>query len=397
MSVACQGLGASAWYPCKDHQSDEPDEGASLTIITPNELMGVGNGRLISTIEKEGKSMHRWEVRNPINNYNIIPYIGAYANFEENYTGEDGKLGLSYWVLDYNIEKARNQFKQVPEMLKCFEYWMGPYPFYEDGYKMVESPHLGMEHQSAIAYGNKYLNGYLGRDLSGTGWGNQWDFIIIHESGHEWFGNNITTKDIADMWVHEGFTNYSETLFTQCKSGKEAGDAYAQGIRKNILNDKPVIGQYGVNNKGSGDMYGKGSAMIHTLRTMMNNDSLFREMLRGLNKTFFHQTVTSKQVEQYLMQKSGFGEKLQPFLEQYLYTTAIPIVEWKIKDKKLSARLTNGVPKLSLKVWLPKGKGNGEWKWLTDEWTTLSTTLSEVESETEWNKNLYVAYKAVTP
>lgn len=397
MSVACQGLGASVWYPCKDHQSDEPDEGASLTIITPNELMGVGNGRLISTIEKEGKSMHRWEVRNPINNYNIIPYIGAYANFEENYTGEDGKLGLSYWVLDYNIEKARNQFKQVPEMLKCFEYWMGPYPFYEDGYKMVESPHLGMEHQSAIAYGNKYLNGYLGRDLSGTGWGNQWDFIIIHESGHEWFGNNITTKDIADMWVHEGFTNYSETLFTQCKSGKEAGDAYAQGIRKNILNDKPVIGQYGVNNKGSGDMYGKGSALIHTLRTMMNNDSLFREMLRGLNKTFFHQTVTSKQVEQYLMQKSGFGEKLQPFLEQYLYTTAIPIVEWKIKDKKLSARLTNGVPKLSLKVWLPKGKGNGEWKWLTDEWTTLSTTLSEVESETEWNKNLYVAYKAVTP
>ena len=397
MSVACQGLGASVWYPCKEHQSDEPDEGASLTIITPNELMGVGNGRLISTIEKEGKSMHRWEVRNPINNYNIIPYIGAYVNFEENYQGEDGKLGLSYWVLDYNAEKARNQFKQVPEMLQCFEYWMGPYPFYEDGYKLVESPHLGMEHQSAVAYGNKYMNGYLGRDLSGTGWGNQWDFIIIHESGHEWFGNNITTNDIADMWVHEGFTNYSETLFTQCKSGREAADAYAQGIRRNILNDKPIIGNYGVNSRGSGDMYYKGSAMIHTLRAMMNNDTLFREMLRGLNKTFFHQTVTSKQVEQYLEQKSGFGEKIQPFLEQYLYATAIPIVEWKIKDKKLSARITNGVPKLTMKVWMPKGKGTGEWKWLTGEWTTTSTTLSEVESETEWNKNLYVAYKAVAP
>jgi aminopeptidase N len=397
MSVACQGLGASVWYPCKEHQSDEPDEGASLTIITPNELMGVGNGRLISTIEKEGKSMHRWEVRNPINNYNIIPYIGNYVNFEQNYNGEDGKLGLSYWVLDYNMEKARNQFKQVPEMLHCFEYWLGPYPFYEDGFKLVESPHLGMEHQSGIAYGNKYLNGYMGRDLSGSGWGNLWDFIIIHESGHEWFGNNITTKDIADMWVHEGFTNYTETLFTQCKSGKEAGEAYSQGIRRNIVNDKPIIGPYGVNTKGSGDMYYKGSAMIHTLRAMMNNDSLFRQMLRGLNKTFFHQTVTGKQVEQYMQQSSGFGEKLQPFFDQYLQSTAVPIVEWKIKDKKLSARITNGVPKLTMKVWLPKGKGSGEWRWLTNEWSTITTTLSEVECETEWNTNLYVAYKAVAP
>lgn len=388
MSVACQGLGASVWYPCKEHQSDEPDEGASLTIITPNELMGVGNGRLISTIEKEGKSMHRWEVRNPINNYNIVPYIGAYVNFEESYIGEDGKLGLSYWVMDYNLEKARSQFKQVPEMLQCFEYWLGPYPFYEDGFKLVESPHLGMEHQSGIAYGNKFLNGYMGRDLSGSGWGNQWDFIIIHESGHEWFGNNITTKDIADMWVHEGFTNYTETLFTQCKSGKEAAEAYAQGIRRNIVNDKPIIGPYGVNTRGSGDMYYKGSAMIHTLRAMMNNDSLFRQMLRGLNKTFFHQTVTGKQVEQYMLQNSGFGEKLQPFFEQYLETTAVPIIEWKIKDKKLSARISNGVPALTMKVWLPKGKGTGEWRWLTDEWTTISSALTEVESETEWNKNL---------
>lgn len=397
MTVACQGLGASVWYPCKDHQSDEPDEGASLTIITPNELMGVGNGRLISTIEKDGKSVHRWEVRNPINNYNIIPYIGHYANFEETYQGEDGKLDLSYWVLDYNMGKARQQFKQVPEMLKCFEYWMGPYPFYEDGFKMIESPHLGMEHQSGIAYGNKYLNGYMGRDLSGSGWGNLWDFIIIHESGHEWFGNNITTKDIADMWVHEGFTNYTEVLFTQCKSGKDAGEAYAQGLRRNIVNDKPVTGTFGVNNKGSGDMYYKGSAMIHTYRAMLGNDSLFRALLRGLNKTFFHQTVTAKQVQQYLIQQSGLGEKMQPFFDQYLTTTAIPIIEWKIKNNKLSARITNSVPKLTMKIYLPTAKGKGEWHWLTEDWTTVSTSLSEVESETEWNKNLYVVYRAVTP
>jgi aminopeptidase N len=397
MTVACQGLGASAWYPCKDHQSDEPDEGASLTIITPNDLMGIGNGRLISSIEVAGKTAHRWEIRNPINNYNLVPYIGAYKNFDENYAGEDGMLSLNYWVLDYNIEKAKQQFTQVPEMIKCFEEWMGPYPFYEDGYKLVEAPHLGMEHQSSIAYGNKFNNGYMGRDLSGTGWGNLWDFIIIHESGHEWFGNNITTKDIADMWVHEGFTNYSEVLFTQCKSGKEASEAYAQGIRKNILNDRPIVGPYGVNKEGSSDMYYKASNMIHTLRTMMANDSLFKSMLRGLNKTFFHQTVTGKQVINYMMEASGFGAKLQPFFDQYLLTTNIPVVEWKIKNKQIAARLTNGVNNLTMKVWIPTGKEEGEWHWLTNEWKTLSTTLNETECENEWNKNLYVLYKAVNP
>ncbi len=398
MTVACQGLGASVWYPCKDHQSDEPDEGASLTIITPNDLMGVGNGKLVTTIEKGSKSIHRWEVRNPINSYNIVPYIGAYTSYDEIYAGEDGgKLNCSYWVMDYNLEKAKQQFKQVPEMLQCFEFWMGPYPFYEDGYKLVESPHLGMEHQSNIAYGNNFINGYRGRDLSGTGWGNQWDFIIIHESGHEWYGNNITTKDIADMWVHESFTNYSETLFTQCKSGKEAAEAYVQGIRRNIVNDKPIIGPYGVNEEGSGDMYYKGSNMIHTLRTMMDNDSLFRQMLRDMNKTFFHQTVSGGQIETFMMQKSGMGKKLEPFFDQYLRTTAIPIIEWKINAGKLSARITNGTDKLTLRMWMPNGEGTGEWKWIDNRWTTIETKLTEVQCEEKWNKNFYVAYQAVSP
>ncbi len=397
MSVACQGLGASVWYPCKDHQSDEPDEGASLTIITPQNLMGVGNGKHISTIEHGGKAIHRWEVRNPINAYNIVPYIGAYENFEEVFQGEEGNLNLSYWVLDYNLAKAKEQFRQVRPMLKCFEFWLGPYPFYEDDFKMVESPHLGMEHQSNIAYGNKFMNGYMGRDLSGTGWGNEWDFIIIHESGHEWFGNNITTKDIADMWVHEGFTNYTEVLFTQCKSGLDAANAYAQGIRRNIVNDRPVIGPYGVNKGGSGDMYYKGSNMIHTLRTMMQNDSLFRQMLRGLNKVFYHQTVTTQQVEKYIMEISGFGSKLQPFFDQYLRDTKIPVVEWKIKSGQLSARITNGVPGLTMRIWMPSDQGKGQWMWITKEWTTIPTQLNEVACETEWNPNLYVMYKAVNP
>lgn len=335
MSVACQGLGASAWYPCKDYQGDEPDLGASLTMIVPDTLVAVANGRLVksekSIVNKSDTSFtthhspltsYTWEVKNPINNYLIIPSIGKYVNFTDTLMGEKGKLDLSYWVLDYNLEKAKEQFKQAKQMLRAFEYWFGPYPFYEDSYKLVESPHLGMEHQSAIAYGNNYKNGYSGSDLSQTGWGLTWDYIIIHESGHEWFANNITTNDIADMWVHEGFTDYSETLFTEYYYGIEAGNDYNFGLRKNIQNNQPIIGPYGVNKEGSGDMYYKGANLIHTIRHAINNDSLFRQILRGLNKDFYHKTVTTQQVENYISKKSGIN--FQKTFDQYLRNTQIP-------------------------------------------------------------------------
>lgn len=324
MSVACQGLGASVWYPCKDHQSDEPDKGASLTMIVPDSLTAIANGKLInvSTLPNTSLKSYKWSVQNPINNYNVIPYIGKYVNYTDTLKGEKGNLDLSYWVLDYNLTKATTHFTQVKQMLRAFEYWMGPYPFYEDGYKLIESPHLGMEHQSAIAYGNKFQNGYLGRDLSGSGWGKKWDFIIIHESGHEWYANNITTKDIADMWVHEGFTNYSETLFTEYYYGKQAGNEYNFGIRKNISNDSPIIGFYGVNKEGSGDMYYKGSNLIHTIRSSMNNDEQFRQMLREMNKTFYHQTVTTKQIEDFMSKFAKF--EYAKVFDQYLRTIQIP-------------------------------------------------------------------------
>lgn len=319
VSVACQGLGASVWYPCKDHQSDEPEQGASLIIDTkkyPN-LRSIGNGRLVKENEIE-----KWIVTNPINNYNIIPYIGDYVGWNENYQGLKGNLPIQYYALQSDSSKAKEQFKQVPKMLEAFEYWFGPYPFYEDGFKIIQSPHLGMEHQSAIAYGNQFKNGYLGRDLSATGWGLKWDFIIVHESGHEWFANNITTKDIADMWVHEGFTNYSETLFTEYYYGKEAGNQYNYGIRKNIQNDIPITGHYGVNEKGSGDMYYKASNMLHTIRHAINNDSVFRNILRGLNTRFYHQTTTAQEVEHYISTQSGFD--FSKVFEQYLTTIKIP-------------------------------------------------------------------------
>ncbi len=391
MTVACQGLGASVWYPCKDHQSDEPDQGASLTVVVPDTLMAVANGRLVSRIKVQEKTAYRWEVRDPINNYDLIPYIGKYESFGETYNGEDGKLSCTYWVLDYNLDKAKEQFKQVTSMLQCFEYWFGPYPFYEDGYQLVEAPHLGMEHQSAVAYGNKFMNGYLGRDLSGTGWGTKWDFIIVHESGHEWFGNNITTKDLADMWVHEGFTNYSETIYTQCQSGLEAGQEYVQGIRKNIANDKPIIGYYGVNKEGSPDMYYKGANLIHTIRTIMNNDSLFRKMLRDMNKTFYHQTVTTQQIEQFIGQRTSFDCK--PIFDQYLRNTTIPTLQWKKKEGQLLVRFTNCIENFSMPVFLPQTTTKGIWKKVVSEkWTTVPCTLSKSDIVDGWDRNLYINY-----
>ncbi|HMR81594.1 MAG TPA: M1 family metallopeptidase [Niabella sp.] len=354
-SVACQGLGASVWYPCKDHQGDEPDNGASLTIIVPDTLVGVGNGRLISEKNNgDGTATFTWVVKNPINNYNIIPYIGKYVNFTDKMTGEKGALDLNYWVLDYNLKKAKKQFEVVKPMIQCFESWMGPYPFYEDNYKLIDAPHLGMEHQSGIAYGNKYGMGYLGNDLSGTGWGLKFDFIIVHESGHEWFGNNITSKDIADMWVHESFTNYSETLFTECLSGKKAGSEYVIGTRKNILNDKPITGTYGVNSEGSGDMYYKGANMLHTIRQVIDNDRVFKDILRGLGKDFYHKTVTGREIERYISQKSG--KDLGRIFDQYLRTTDIPELQYKKEGDVISYQWGNVVKGFNMPLKLTNGK-----------------------------------------
>ncbi|MGN6509161.1 MAG: M1 family metallopeptidase [Chitinophaga sp.] len=325
IATACQGLGASVWWPNKDHQSEEPDS-MRLRVTVPEGLTNVSNGRLLGVSENTDSTVtSTWYISNPINNYDVALNIGHYAHFSDRYQGEEGPLDLDYWVLDYNLPRARAHFEVVKPMMGCFERWFGPYPFYKDGYKLVETPHLGMEHQSAVAYGNQYKMGYRGSDLSGSGWGLKWDFIIVHESGHEWFGNNITTKDIADMWVHESFTNYSETIFTECQYGKDAANAYVQGIRKRIANDIPIIGPYGVNREGSGDMYYKGSNMLHTIRQLIGNDDTFRKILRGLNKTFYHQTVTSTQVEQYINRISG--KNFDKVFDQYLRHSQPPVFE----------------------------------------------------------------------
>ncbi|MEO7983908.1 MAG: M1 family metallopeptidase, partial [Bacteroidota bacterium] len=399
MTVACQGLGASVWYPCKDHQSDEPDQGALIQVRVPDTLVAVANGKLYSKDDqKDGTILYTWQVKNPINNYNIVPYIGKYVHFSDNYIGENSagsggekNLSLDYWVLDYNVEKAKKQFgRDVKRMLKAFEYWFGPYPFYEDGYKLVESSHLGMEHQSATAYGNHYMDGYLGTDLSGTGWGRKWDYIIIHESGHEWFANNITTNDIADMWIHEGFTMYAEALFVEYHYGKQAGNEYVQGIRNNISNDRPLIGPYGVNKEGSSDMYNKGANLLHTIRQVINDDSVFRKILRGLNKDFFHQTVDSKDVEAYFSRVSG--KDLSKIFDQYLRTIKIPQLEYKINGDNLSYRWGNCIPGFEMPL---KLEGSGDWLRPTAEWKTTAMTADLVKKGVLADKNFYVTVKKI--
>ncbi len=355
MTVACQGLGASIWYPNKDHQSDEPDKGASLTMTVPDSLVAIGNGRLVNKkVNGNGTSTWKYNVVNPISNYCIIPYIGKYVNFKETYKGEKGPLSVNYWVLDYNLKKAQAYMPdQVHKMFKAFEHWFGPYPFYEDGYQLIDASHTGMEHQSAVSYGNKYKFGYGGRDASGYGWGLKWDFIIIHESGHEWFGNNITTNDLADMWVHEGFTNYSETLFVDYHFGETAGNEYNYGIRKGIRNDKPIIPVYNVNAQGSGDMYPKGGNLLHSIRHGLNNDVLFRGIIRGLNSRFYHQTVTSAQVENYISAQAKFN--YSKVFDQYLRTTQIPVLEFYIENGKVYYQYKNCVEGFNLPLVLKNG------------------------------------------
>ena len=343
-----QGIGASIWWPNKDIGTEEPDS-QRVSITVPDPLVHVGNGRLHEVKPGgDGTTTYEWFVTNPINNYAISVAAGNYAHYSEYLQGERGTLTLDFWPLDYNLEAARRQFPQAISTLQCFEYWFGPYPWYEDGYKLIEVPNTGMEHQSAVTYGNQYANGYRGRDASGTGLGLEWDFIIVHETAHEWFANNITAKDLADMWVHESFANYAESLYTECLFGKEAGARYAIGTRQGIRNDRPIVPAYGVNAQGSGDMYPKGGNMLHTIRQIVGDDEKWRGILRGLNRTFWHQTVTGAQVEAYISEQAGVD--LSNVFDQYLRSTKVPTFEYRIDGGTLFYRWTNVVPGFDMPI-----------------------------------------------
>ena len=385
VATSCQGLGASVWWPNKDHMYDEVDS-MLISVNVPKKLTNVSNGRLRSVEEFENTKTFNWFVSNPINNYGVNINIGDYVKFSEIYDGEKGKLDIDSYVLSYNLEKAKNQFKQVPMMIEAFEYWFGPYPFYEDSFKIVEVPYLGMEHQSSITYGNEFKNGYLGRDLSGTGWGLKFDYIIIHEGGHEWFANNITYKDIADMWIHEGFTCYSENLYLDYFFGVEAASEYVIGTRRGISNKKPIIGQYDVNREGSSDMYSKGANLLHTIRQIVNDDELWRETLRGLNKEFYHKTVTTDEIEKYISKTVNYD--LSSVFDQYLRDIRIPTLEYKIEDNRMFYRWTNVIDGFNMPIEI---KINNKSKLIYP--TEKFDFLKLKENSVEFDEDYYVLIK----
>ena len=376
VATSCQGLGASVWWPNKDHMYDEVDS-MLISVNIPKNLTNISNGRLrkIDTLN-DGTHTSHWYIDNPINNYGVNINIGDYAHFSEIYEGENGPLDLDYYVLRDNLEKAKIHFQDAPKMMKAFEHWFGPYPFYEDGFKLVEVPYLGMEHQSSITYGNQYKKGYLGRDLSNTGWGLKFDYIIIHEAGHEWFANNITYKDIADMWIHEAFTTYSENLFIDYYYGKKASSDYVIGCRNRIRNDRPIIGPYNVNKSGSSDMYAKGSNVIHTLRQLVEDDNKWRQILRDLNSTFYHQTVTTQQIENFLSEQTGID--LTEFFNQYLRDTRIPTLEYQIKDGQLKYRWINIVANFDMPI-LVSIDSKEKWLYPKATWQQIKMSDSKFE------------------
>lgn len=388
VATSCQGIGASIWWPNKDHLYDEADS-MLISVTNPKGLSNISNGRLRSIKENENDTVtSHWFVSNPINNYGVNVNIGDYVHFSEVYQGEKGALDLDYYVLRDNLEKAKEHFKDTPRMMRAFEHWFGPYPFYEDGFKLVEVPYLGMEHQSSITYGNKYKKGYLGHDLSGTGWGLKFDFIIIHEAGHEWFANNITYKDIADMWIHESFTNYSESLYLDYHFGTVAANDYVIGTRKGIQNKIPIIGHYNVNKEGSGDMYSKGGNMLHTIRQLVNDDEKWRQILRGLNSTFYHQTVTTEQIENFMIDQSSID--LSSIFDQYLRDVRIPKLEYYIKNKKLYFQYVNTVKNFNMPI---RVSINGIETWLPANNDLQHLQIDTNEAEVFIDRNFYITHE----
>ncbi len=390
IATSCQGIGASIWWPCKDHGYDEPDQGMQISITVPADLVAVSNGRLQDTVSNETaqtKTYH-WLVTSPINNYGVNVNIGNYVHFSDKYRGEYGELDLDYWVLEHQRETAEVHFKEAPRTIEAFEYWFGKYPFYADSYKLVVVPYLGMEHQSSVTYGNGFRNGYRGKDISATGVGLKFDFIIIHESGHEWFGNNVSMKDVADMWIHEGFTNYSENLFVEYHFTKKEAEDYVIGCRRLVTNDRPIIGEYNANREGSGDMYYKAGNMLHTMRHVINDDKKWRNILQGLNKTFWHQTVTTEDIESYISRESAID--FRKFFDQYLRTTDIPLFNYSIHDNTLSYHFENVVEGFSMPV---RATINGQQVLLRPTEATQTLSWESDISEFELDRNFYVDLK----
>ena len=376
--VTCQGTGASLWWPNKDHQSDKPDS-MLISITVPNGLLDISNGRLRSVVPlADGWTRYDWYISYPINNYCVTVNVGKYAHFDDMYVNGD-TLTLDYYVLPENVEKAKIHFRDVKSMLTAFEKYFGKYPFIRDGYKLVECPHTGMEHQSAVAYGNRYLKGYRGRASSEVGL--NFDFIIIHESAHEWWGNSVTSKDVADMWIHESFGAYAEALYVEHLFGRKQSLAYINAKKQNVRNTEPIIGVYNVQHEGSSDMYDKGQLVLNTFRSVLDNDSLWFSILRGIQDIFRYQTITADDVVQFVNKKTG--KDYTYFFNQYLKFSKIPQLQIMVgkKGEKVTARYrwNADVPDFRMPVKVTTSGNTYEIIHPTTSWQTM--TLGSIRPE----------------
>ncbi|MFM7814854.1 MAG: M1 family metallopeptidase, partial [Flavobacteriales bacterium] len=332
MAVSCQGIGASLWWPCKDHLSDEPDS-MDMHFTVPVAQTCISNGQERGITEGEdGYHTFHWHVSYPINNYNVTFNIGQYVHWHDVYTAQDGDtLSLDYYVKPENLEKSKKQFRQVKPMLSCYERYLGKYPFWKDGFALVETPYLGMEHQGAIAYGNKYMPGYMGWDRSGANL--QFDYIIIHETGHEWWGNSVSCSDLADMWIHEGFCTYTEAIYVECMHGEKAAQGYVNALKQDVANRQPIIGTYGINREGHSDMYVKGMLFLNSLRHTIDDDALWWSTIKYVSDTAFKITsVDYEQLVQVFEKKSG--QTLRPIFEQFVKYAALPVLEYELCGRK---------------------------------------------------------------
>jgi aminopeptidase N len=372
INTACEGPGASIWWPNKDTWRDEV-ESMRISVAVPNNLTDVSNGHLAGKTDLgDGYTRWDWDVSYPINNYCVSLNIGVYEHWSEKH----GDLAMDYYVLPENIENAKRQFAQAPGMIDAFEHYFGPYPFKKDGYKLIEAPYSGMEHQSAVTYGNLWENGYLKRDWTGVGISTKFDFIIIHESGHEWFGNAVSAADNADMWIHEGWTTYLECLYVEYRWGKADGLKYTNAYKSKAQNKKPIVGERGTATDPPQDQYFKGALFLNTMRSVVDNDKKWFALIKGVYNKFKYKNILTEDIAAYFSQQ--MHRNMTPIFDEYLRHAALPVLELKFENGSVSYRWQADEKGFDMPI---KVGTAANWQVIkpTTEWQTMKTSLRRDE------------------
>ncbi|HKF51522.1 MAG TPA: M1 family metallopeptidase [Candidatus Acidoferrales bacterium] len=378
--TACEGIGASIWWPNKEQWRDRV-QSMEISVSIPTNLVDVSNGRFLGKTDLgDGYTRWDWFVHYPINNYDVSLNVGNYVHFSDRL----GSLPLDFYVLPEDLDKAKTQFAQVKGMLEAYQHYFGDYPFKKDGYKLIEVPYSGMEHQSAVTYGNHFTNGYLGRDWTGVGVSPKFDFIIVHESAHEWFGNSINAADVSDMWIHEAWATYLESLYVEYRWGHDAALKYLNGYKPKIRNQRPIVGERGVLDTPPEDQYFKGALFINTLRTVVNNDPRWFALLHDFYQHFKYHSIMTEDVVSYFNQKTGMN--MTPIFNQYLRHTAIPLLELKFNqaDGSVAYRWKVDEPGFAMPIRVGSATDSEDhWQIIrpTAEWQTMKTSLTKDQFE----------------